>query len=333
MMKTGLILGKFAPFHLGHQFLIDTALNEVDKLYVLVYETDQTNIPLPIRADWIRALYPEATVLEGWGSPSSFGPDRAMESANEDFVLKMLAGQRVTHFYSCEFYGEYISQALGARDRRLSGRDIPVSGEIIGQDPFLHRSYIDPLVYRDLITKVTLVGATATGKTSLAEALAREFKTVWVPEYGKHYLQTSPIGRRLGSRDFDSLILKQMEIEEEFALSANRYLFVDTCALMTYMYSMDFLGRTSELVSNAAKENTWQYDLFFLCDLDFTQPEDPEYNYKRELFQKRILADLLSRNIPFIVLRGSLTERIQKVKKVLADFQKYQNYFGSIVGS
>ncbi|WP_144530121.1 adenylyltransferase/cytidyltransferase family protein, partial [Peribacillus simplex] len=39
MKKLGLTLGKFAPLHKGHQFMIETALQEVDELIVVIYET------------------------------------------------------------------------------------------------------------------------------------------------------------------------------------------------------------------------------------------------------------------------------------------------------
>ena len=52
---TGLILGKFAPFHRGHQYLLEFAKSRVSKLYVLIYGAeDKTDIPLTIRAEWIR---------------------------------------------------------------------------------------------------------------------------------------------------------------------------------------------------------------------------------------------------------------------------------------
>jgi nicotinamide riboside kinase len=139
-----------------------------------------------------------------------------------------------------------------------------------------------------------------------------------------------PIGHRLGSRDFDSLILKHMDMEDEFAQSANRYLFVDSCAIMTYIYSLDSLGRASELVTSSARESTWRYDLFFLCDTDFIS-EDLGSRAdlgEREVLQKRTVTDLSSRKIPFVVLKGTIEERIATVKTVLAGFQKYGNYFG-----
>ncbi|MDR1084629.1 MAG: AAA family ATPase [Deltaproteobacteria bacterium] len=334
-MKTGLVIGKFAPFHFGHQYLFDTALSEVDKLCVLVYDYDLTDFPLQLRAGWIRALYPEATVIEGWGSPRSLGPGRKSELANEEFVLNLLIGHRITHFYSSRPHGEHMSRALGSVDRRVDveRKNFPITGEMIRRDPFHSREYLDPSVYLDLITKVVFLGAGATGKTTLAEALAREYKTVWVPESCKNYLETMPIGHRLGSRDFDSLILQHLDMEDEFAQSANRYLFVDSCAIMTYIYSLDSLGRASELVTSSARESAWRYDLFFLCDTEFMSENlgSRADSDEREVLQKRTVTDLSSRKIPFVVLKGTIEERIATVKTVLTGFQKHGNYFGQTV--
>ena len=74
---TGLTLGKFAPFHAGHQLLLETALAECDDVTCLVYDSPGvTQIPLPVRAGWIRALCPRVRVVEVWG-----GPDQVGESA------------------------------------------------------------------------------------------------------------------------------------------------------------------------------------------------------------------------------------------------------------
>src|SRR5437762_14321392 len=58
VVKTGLTLGKHAPLHHGHQFVISTALREMDHVIVLIYPAAETRIPLSVRANWIRTLYP-----------------------------------------------------------------------------------------------------------------------------------------------------------------------------------------------------------------------------------------------------------------------------------
>ena len=44
MKKIGFTIGKFAPLHKGHQFLIETALKEMDEFYVVIYDTNVINI-------------------------------------------------------------------------------------------------------------------------------------------------------------------------------------------------------------------------------------------------------------------------------------------------
>ena len=73
-MRIGLTLGKFAPLHKGHQFLIERALAETDHLIVIVYDSPEiTTIPLSVRAGWIRKLYPSVEVLEAWDGPTIVG--------------------------------------------------------------------------------------------------------------------------------------------------------------------------------------------------------------------------------------------------------------------
>jgi hypothetical protein len=49
--------------------------------------------------------------------------------------------------------------------------------------------------------------------------------------------------------------------------------------------------------------------------------------------QLQIVADLQERRIPYIVLRGSLVERMAIVGRVLAGFRKYRNFYGEKVGT
>lgn len=150
-MKTlGLTLGKFAPLHKGHQFMIETALQEVDELIVVIYETTVTPIPLHIRANWIRKLYPTVRVIEAWDGPDGYSNDREHEIREEQYILGLLKGEQVTHFYSSEFYGEHMSVALGAADRRVdeARERVPISATMVRADPYKYRRFVSDVVYR-----------------------------------------------------------------------------------------------------------------------------------------------------------------------------------------
>ena len=63
MKKIGFTIGKFAPLHKGHQFLIETALKEMDEFYVVIYDTNVINIDVKKRAGWIKKLYPKVKII------------------------------------------------------------------------------------------------------------------------------------------------------------------------------------------------------------------------------------------------------------------------------
>lgn len=332
MKTTGLTLGKYAPFHRGHQYVIETALAEVDEMVVLIYDTDVTSIPLSVRANWIRSLYPQITVLEGWDGPEGYSSERSFEIQQEEYIIKMLNGRRITHFYSSEFYGDHVSKALGAVDRRLDeGRQtVPISATMIRENPFRYREFTDDIVYKDLITKVVFVGAMSTGKSTLTEALAEKYQTTFAAEYGREYWTQHQVDRRIDFEAFDEIAIGHLEREEIALLQANRYLFVDTNAITTFIYAKDYHGKVPQLLTQMALENAQRYDLFFLCDVDIPYDDtwDRSGDQKRQVFQKQIIADLHERRIPYITLRGTLSERMKQVAVILAEFEQFGNYFG-----
>lgn len=172
----GLTLGKYAPLHRGHQLVIETALAETDETVVIIYDAPEvTDIPLAVRAGWLRALYPGVRVIEARGGPREVGYTPVLMRAHERYVIDTLGVTGVTHFYCSEPYGDHMSRALGAVDRRIDEAriQVPVSATQIRENPFAYRRYIPPLVYRDLITHEAFGDALRTGKSRLARHMAR----------------------------------------------------------------------------------------------------------------------------------------------------------------
>lgn len=329
-MKTGLTLGKFAPLHKGHQLLIERAISQTDHLVVIVYDAPETtDVPLPVRSEWIRRLYPLVEVIEAWNGPSVVGNTPEIMKTQEDFLLGLLAGRKITHFFSSEFYGDHVSKALGAEDCRVDDARaiVPISATEIRDNPYATRRFLAPEVYRDLIAKVVFLGAPSTGKTSLAEALAREFDSDWMPEYGRDYWEAKQKDRRLTLEQLVEIAEGHILREDVKTLNANRFLFVDTDATTTFMFSQYYHGSADPGLAALAANTRFRYDLFFLCgdDIPYEDTWDRSGHVNRAVFQKQIRADLLCRKIPFIDLKGSLDARIEIVKSVLSKFEKYES--------
>ncbi|NNJ26955.1 AAA family ATPase [Alienimonas chondri] len=326
----GFTLGKFAPLHAGHQALIETGLAETDRFIVLVYDAPEvTPVPLPVRVQWLRDLYPNIEVIAGWGGPSAVGDTPAIRALQEEFILKSLAGRRVTHFYCSEFYGEHVARALGAIDRRFdpSRERVPVSGTAVRADPIGLRDRVPPRVRWDLLTKVVFVGAPSTGKTTLCSALAERCGEPWAPEYGREYWARHQIDRRLSPEQLVEIAVGHRAAEERLAADARNTLFVDTDASTTRIFAEDYHGGALPELDRLAAACGGRYDLTFLCadDIPYEDTADRSGAAHRAVFQRRIRADLLARGRAFFTLRGSLEQRIDTAGAVMQNHRKWES--------
>ena len=73
MKKIGFTIGKFAPFHKGHEYLIETALKDVDDFYVVIYDTPQFDIDIDTKEKWVKKKFPEVKVIKAFDSPTPSG--------------------------------------------------------------------------------------------------------------------------------------------------------------------------------------------------------------------------------------------------------------------
>lgn len=330
LKKRGLTLGKFAPLHKGHQLLIETALSEMDEVVLIIYDCPETFIaPLNVRADWIRKIYPDVEVIEAWDGPLEVGDTPEIKKRHEDYVLNRLNVRGITHFYSSEFYGEHMSSALGAINRVVDydRSRLPISGTEIRKNPFAFRQYLHPLVYRDLVINVVFMGAPSTGKTTIAVRLAEKYDTRWMPEYGREYWEEHQVDRRVSAEQLVEIAERHLEREEALLLEANRYLFTDTNAITTYIFSLYYHDTAAPQLARLAERAVSRYDLVFVCDTDIAYDTtwDRSGEVNRLVMQKRVVADLLVRKIPFFLLRGDLETRIRYVEEILEKYRKYEN--------
>jgi HTH-type transcriptional regulator, transcriptional repressor of NAD biosynthesis genes len=328
-MQRGLTLGKFAPFHRGHQMLIETALAEVDELVVMVYATEMIDVPLQVRARWIQELYPTIRIIEAWDGPDGYGDTPEICRTQENYILKKLNGLQITHFYSSEFYGDHVSRALGAIDRRVDEARtvVPISGTALREDYFAGRQYLAPTVYADLITKVCFMGAPSTGKTTLARTMAERHGTAWMPEYGAEYWLEHQVNRRITLEQFEEIAPEHNRREDALTLQARNYLFCDTSPITTYVFAKDYHGIAGPVLTRLAMEAEKRYDLFFLCDTDIPYADtwDRSGDHKRKWYQSQIIGDLAKRRVPFFRVSGTKEERVLQVNEVLRRYKKFGN--------
>lgn len=336
MTTTGLYLGKFAPLHKGHQHCIETALDTVDELFVLIYdEPDVTDIPLVTRSEWLRDLYPEVTVLEAWTAPTELGYTDHIKALHEKYVLDKLDGQEIDVFFSSEPYGEHMADALDAVDYRVDEEreEVPISATNIraafdegNTRPI--REYVSDRVWRDLVTNVVFLGGPSTGKTTLCKAMSHLWNERWQPEVGREYWEEHADGDGLLSKfHLDRLAKKHVEAEDKALTEAEQYLFTDTNAITTGLFSKWYHGEIYHELEQLMLENISRYDVFILCDDDIPfEPEEGRGGPEgRKRLQRMHESWLDSHGVPYYRVSGDEAERVSQVSEILRDFNKWDS--------
>lgn len=154
--KIGFTIGKFAPFHKGHEYLIETALKEMDKLIVVVYDTDVIDIGAEKRASWIKEKYPNVEIKFAHNPPSQYGLDNESVSIQMKYLTKIMENEKPTHFYSSEKYGKSVAEYMHIIDRRVDNarQAVPISASEIRNNIEEKKNWIENRVYLDCKNKL-----------------------------------------------------------------------------------------------------------------------------------------------------------------------------------
>jgi HTH-type transcriptional regulator, transcriptional repressor of NAD biosynthesis genes len=131
--STGLVVGKFAPFHHGHKFVIDTALEKVDNVIVLVYSNpDFPDIPTQVRANWIRQIYKGKPVYVF--TPKNPPPNDADDFTQREFVKQWLEQH-------CLIYPSRLKLLYESRVGPFAPKDINHAKGLFGSTQWIDTVY------------------------------------------------------------------------------------------------------------------------------------------------------------------------------------------------
>ena len=161
--------------------------------------------------------------------------------------------------------------------------------------------------------RIAITGPESSGKTSLAELLAEKSGLVYVPEFAREYLMER--GGKYQQEDLVQIALGQMKLWSEVN-SAGGFV-ADTEMLVMKIWSDFKYGQTDQTILSLLERQ--QFDHYFLCYPDIPWEEDPlrEHPEQRmELFEL-YLKELEDRKLPFTILKGDLSERLEACREIL----------------
>ena len=170
--------------------------------------------------------------------------------------------------------------------------------------------------------KVAIIGPESTGKTTLAQELAQQFKGTYVPEYAREYIER----KRTREVTFDELCdiarhqieeIKSLSGTESAGLSAKRSVretvcqakpvFFDTELIVSKIWFDYAFGRVPEWLNEAILR--YPMDVYLLTAPDIPwQPDPARYNgsdaIRQELFD-RYESEIQALRIPYFVIPHS----------------------------
>lgn len=160
--------------------------------------------------------------------------------------------------------------------------------------------------------KIAILGAESSGKSALAEMLAKRYQTVWVPEYLREFVDTQ--ARVPNEQEQTGIAQEQLRREAVMLTQANQYLFCDTSPLMTWIYSDHYFRFADEALTALADEHDYDFTLVTAPDFPWTpdglQRESPAV---RQRIHERLLSELEARDIPHLLIEGSPEQRLEQV--------------------
>src|SRR5699024_9242773 len=145
--------------------------------------------------------------------------------------------------------------------------------------------------------KIAVVGPESTGKSEMTKRLAREFNTLFVPEYSRYYCEG--LNREYTLKDEMNIFYGQLALEDSLMSVLEQSIIIcDTCFLTVKVWSDHLFGFTPERVLE--ERNVRKYDFYLLMDIDLPWVDDPlrDFPDKREYFLdiwKRELNDVAAR--------------------------------------
>jgi len=322
LATVGVTVGKFNPPHLGHLHLIRCAAGRVDHLYVLLGDRTGQSIGAYRRARWLDIDSPgNVTVL--------VTPDDLPE-ANEPWAKRALdvLPQAPDVAFTSEPWGPGWAEAMGATHVSVDlARDShPITATALRQDLRANFEWLAPAARVDLVHRVVLAGAESTGKTTLAEALARHFQTTWVPEYGRQYWhgRAHLADQRWQTEEFRHIARTHHDMADELARRASGGLLIlDTDALVTNVWHHRYCGATDADVAEMATRHRPDLYLVAAPDFDWVQDGTRESQDEREEMHRLTLEMVSNSGSAYEVVGGAHEERLDAAIAAIESSVRY----------
>lgn len=318
-MKKGIVIGKFNPPHVGHQHLIQTAESQVDELIIFLCVKDTQALDRFTRRHWIQNFTRRGTktgraskviVLDD-DLPEENRPwaDRVTDVLENGTADHYACGTDIDLVFTSEEWGDEWAEMLGAKHVMVDlDRDkFPIHASDITADLKNNFNWLVRSAKADLARHVVLIGPESSGKTTMAQSLADELGTVWVPEYGRTFAEIVPDVESWESQDFKNITTIQADIRNDAARFSSGIVISDTDELVTSVWEERYLNVEVDW------HGSFVPDLYLVChpDFDWVQDGTRESKEHRQTMLDRMIHKAGATEAKVVHLKGTRKERLK----------------------
>ena len=169
--------------------------------------------------------------------------------------------------------------------------------------------------------KIAITGPESTGKSTLAEKLAKHFNTDYIPEYSRTYLEN--FEGQYTENDVVEIAKAQHNLIIEEEKKNPEILIADTEIIVCKIWIEYVFKHPNEMIEDLLRRQ--DFDLYLLCDIDLPwvyDPlrENPNIEERKELFEI-YKNTLIKMNVPFGIVRGSDEERVNNSLEIIKQYR------------
>lgn len=326
--KVGVVIGKFMPPHVGHEYLFNFANMYCDELFILVDNISTQTIPTNVRINIIKEIMPFANVKT---FPQFMPQDPSETELFWDIWknnIENVVGKKIDVLVAAMDYGFKLSSELNCNfiPIDIERNSLPISATKIRENPYECWDYLPQSTKCLYNKKVCILGSESTGKSTTVKKLAKDFKTIFVPEYAESIISRQG---QFYESNVEEFVLGQFNSESSLLKFANKILISDTSVVSTLVwaeicfntYSKNLeryaLNQKHDLVLVFDCENTkWVYD----SHRDFLDNET-EFSLSdiRKEYQEKLIDKLNYFKIPYHLITGNYDDKYIKAKELISN--------------
>ena len=177
------------------------------------------------------------------------------------------------------------------------------------------------------VKKIVIIGPESTGKSTLCTQLAAHYKSIWVKEYARCFLEKN--GTNYTYENLYEIAQGQI-IEEEIGqlsvisnteFESHTPLFIDTNLYVIKVWSEFVFNKCdNRILSEIAKR---EYDLYLLCNTDLPWEEDDLREYPDLKIREKLLSyykeELAEQKVTWSIISGNNEERLQNAINIIKE--------------